>query len=163
MLPTVIIGPLICFAIGWCPHPPPAFEFTTAFMEGFIAGQPTPTTTTVPAQPRPRAKPPSSSSVHRGLGSNVEQWRSLVAAYFPANQVDRALCVMSFESGGNPNAQSSSDARGLMQVLAGLWAPHFGIDPAALYDPDTNIRIAAAIYSTQGWMAWNPYKRGECR
>lgn len=55
---------------------------------------------------------------HRGMGSNVEQWRPLVAQHFPASEVERALCIMSYESGGNPNAKNPrSSASGLFQHL----------------------------------------------
>jgi len=108
-------------------------------------------------------QPSSSSSVSRSMGSNVEQWRGLVSVYFPADQVDRALCLMSYESGGNPNAKNPrSTARGLMQVLASLWAPAFGVSYEDLYDPETNLRIASEIYRSQGWRAWSPYNRGLC-
>ena len=104
------------------------------------------------------------SGTFRGIGDNVEQWRSLVSAYFAPGDVDRALCLMHYESGGNPNAKNPrSSARGLMQILASLWAPHFGVSYEDLYDPATNISIAAQIKASQGWTAWSPYNRGLCR
>lgn len=105
----------------------------------------------------PRRK---SVSTYRGIGSNVEQWRGLVAAHF--SDVDRALCLMTYESGGNPNATSWAGARGLLQVMP-FWAEHLGLSPNALYDPATNIRVARYVYGQQGWWAWSPYKRGLCR
>lgn len=112
----------------------------------------------------PPVRPLSRNLPGRGMGTNVEQWRGLVAAHFPADQIDRALCIMSYESGGNPQAKNpTSSARGLMQILASLWAPHFGVSYDALYDPETNIRLARRIYDSQGWWAWSPYKRGRCR
>lgn len=92
------------------------------------------------------------------MGSNVEQWRGLVAAYF--SDVDRALCLMSHESGGNPNARNpSSGAAGLFQVMP-FWWEKYGGDR---YDPETNVRVASLIYQQQGWSAWSPYNRGLCR
>lgn len=100
----------------------------------------------------------------RGIGGNVEQWRALVAAYFPSDQVDRALCIISYESGGNPGAKNPrSSARGLFQILGSLWAPYYGISQDALYDPATNVNIAVKIWGQSGWSAWSPYKRGQCR
>lgn len=97
-----------------------------------------------------------------GMGSDVEQWRSLVTSYFGANLTDTALCLMSFESGGNPGAQNpSSGASGLMQVLPS-WADTFGVTRDALFDPATNLNISRALYDDGGWGHWSPWNRGEC-
>lgn len=111
--------------------------------------------------PPPRPAP----EVYRGLGSDVERWRSLVAAYFPAGDVDRALCLMRYESGGNPYAwNQSSSASGLMQILYSRWGPPFGLSSrVALDDPSLNLRVARFIRDAQGWGAWSPYRRGLCR
>lgn len=92
-------------------------------------------------------------SVNTGMGSNVEQWRGLVAAYFPADQVDHALRVMACESGGNPWAYNRSGASGLMQVLAS-WADNFGYQPSDLFDPDINLYVASLLYYDGGWGHW---------
>lgn len=95
---------------------------------------------------------PTESKVAYSAG--VEQWRGLVEAYFPG-EVERALRVMHCESRGDPNAKNpSSSARGLFQIMASIWAPHFGVTYDALYDPDTNVRLAAQIRDIQGWSAW---------
>lgn len=97
-------------------------------------------------------------STYRGIGDGVEQWRGLVGKYF--SDVDRALCIMNAESGGNPNAVNpSSGAAGLFQVMP-FWWEKFGGDR---FDPETNVRVAAKILGLQGWNAWSPYKRGMCR
>lgn len=107
-----------------------------------------------------------SGSVYRGMGnggSDVEQWRGLVASYFPADRVEMALCIIRYESGGNHNAKNPySSARGLFQVLASLWASHYGVTYEQLYDPTTNTRIAADIWASYGWGAWSVYQRGKC-
>ncbi len=109
--------------------------------------------------PQPEPSPRASTSTARGMGTNVEQWRSLVAAHFPADQVDRALCIMSYESGGNQYAQNPhSSAAGLFQIM-GFWWDTYG---GNRYDPETNVTLARIIYNQQGWNAWNPYKRGLC-
>lgn len=103
------------------------------------------------------------TSTYRGMGSDVEQWRALVSVYFEPEAVDRALCLMSYESGGNPDAKNPrSSARGLFQILGSLWAPHFGVSPEDLYEPELNVRLAAEIFRLQGWEAWAPYNRGLC-
>lgn len=113
-----------------------------------------------PAAPSPAPASPTRVS-GRGMGSgNVEQWRGLVAAYFPAGEVDMALRVMACESGGNPNAANPrSTARGLMQVMWSVWGPEYGVSEQELYDPETNIRIAAKVYAIQGWNAWMCWRR----
>jgi hypothetical protein len=88
----------------------------------------------------------------RGMGSGVEQWRDLVAAYFPG-EVDTALRVMACESGGNPGAYNPSGASGLMQVMP-MWFDIFGGDP---FDPANNLRVAALVRAEQGWGAWVCY------
>lgn len=110
----------------------------------------------------PQEEPKHTASTNKGMGGNVEQWRGLVAAYFPANQVDTALCIMSYESGGNPNAYNSrSGASGLMQVLKG-WADNFGYSPDDLFDPAVNLSISAILYADGGWSHWSPWNRGAC-
>lgn len=85
-------------------------------------------------------------------GSDVEQWRSLVAAHF--TNVDYALCIVKYESGGNPNAYNPSGASGLFQVMD-WWAPAFGYVPSDLFNPEINVLLAAKIYADYGWGAWN--------
>lgn len=110
-------------------------------------------------RPPPRATSARPSRpANTGMGTNVEQWRSLVAAHF-GNQTDRALCIMRYESGGNPGATNpTSGAAGLFQIMP-FWWDHFG---GNRYDPATNTRVAAAILARQGWTAWSPYNRGLC-
>ena len=98
-----------------------------------------------------------------GMGSDAGRWRDLVELYFDADDVDRVICLMEKESGGNPNARNrSSGASGLMQVMP-AWADVFGYDREDLFDPTVNLWIASRILETQGWNAWTPYQRGSCR
>ncbi len=99
-----------------------------------------------------------------GSVTDPDFWRPLVAAYWPADTVDQALCLMVMESGGDPNADNPrSTARGLFQILASLWAPFFGVSSDDLYDPLVNVRLASEIYDIQGWDAWTPYLHGFCQ
>ncbi len=94
------------------------------------------------------------------MGSNTEQWRTLVETYFPAETVDTMLCLMGYESGGNPNAQNpNSSAAGLFQIME-FWQADY---PGDYYDPETNVSVAKKIYDRQGYGAWNPYNNGHCR
>lgn len=153
---TTIIDLIVCMVLTGSPTCDPLLEPRT--LEAYRNHYTTTTTTTPP--------PPTTShpQPYRGMGTDVERWRSLVASYFRAEDVERALCLMSYESGGNPNAKNpTSSARGLMQILGSLWAPHFGVTLEELYDPHINLAIAAQIRDSQGWTAWAPYNRGLCR
>ena len=93
---------------------------------------------------------------------SVEEWRPLVAGHFAPGDVETALCLMERESAGNPTAKNPSGASGLMQVMPG-WANDFGMSVNDLMIPEKNLYAAARIKDIQGWTAWSPYNRGECR
>jgi hypothetical protein len=107
--------------------------------------------------PRP-VRRSSSSTGSTSMGSNVEQWRYLVAAYFPADQVNLALRVMVCESGGNPTAKNpGSSASGLFQHLGKYWTKRSaaaGFAGASIFDPTANVAVAAWL-AAQGWSHWN--------
>jgi hypothetical protein len=97
------------------------------------------------------------SETHRGMGSDVEQWRSLVEAYFGAN-TDAALRVMACESGGNPNAANPrSSASGLFQFLASTWERTTGeAYPGNVFDAESNIAAAAKLSKGgSDWRQWS--------
>lgn len=90
-----------------------------------------------------------------GSSGNCESYRGLVASYFPAGQVDNALLTMQKESGCRTNAVSPTNDHGLMQVNCTYHCAKVGGDVNRLYDPETNIRLASAIYKDRGnWSAW---------
>lgn len=111
-----------------------------------------------PPPPTPKIAslaPVAPSETNTGMGSDVEQWRTLVGAYFPADQINLALAVMRCESGGNPAAYNNSfGASGLMQVLAS-WADNFGYTPSQLFDPSVNLHVASILFYDGGWRHWN--------
>jgi hypothetical protein len=98
--------------------------------------------------------------------AGVERWRSLVEVHFGNlgdETVNTVLCLMALESEGDPDAKNpNSTARGLMQILASLWAPELGITYEDLYDPEINLWAARKVYEIQGWRAWSPYNGGYC-
>lgn len=99
-----------------------------------------------------------SSGVYRGMGSDVEQWRSTVALFFAAGDVEWALCIIDAESGGNPDADNPrSSASGLMQHLAKYWPARSaaaGWGGASIWDPTANIAVGAWLYYTGGAGHW---------
>jgi len=116
----------------------------------------------LPPPPTPQARqtsttasktaPGPTQTVFRGMGAGVEQWRGLVAFYWPADHVDRMLRIMRCESGGNPLAwNQSTDVRGLFQVRYPLWSK---VWPGDYFDPWTNVAVAYQVWLEQGYRAW---------
>ena len=100
---------------------------------------------------------PESPVPYRGMGADVERWRTLTAVYFGAN-TDAALRVMACESGGNPEAKNrSSSASGLFQFLASTWEKVTGEDyPGNVFDGESNIAAAAELSGGgSDWSQWS--------
>jgi len=96
----------------------------------------------------------------RVFRGNVEDWRGLVGEWF--SDVDRAMCVIDWESSGDPDAiNPASGATGLFQIMP-FWADHFGVTVTDLKDPALNVRLASLILKAQGWGAWSAVTRGRC-
>lgn len=114
--------------------------------------------------PPTKTAPSSSSSAYEAPSSWVagaEAWRPLVAAHFPANQVDYALAVIWCESKGVPTAKNpSSSASGLFQHLARYWPERSaaaGIPGADIFDPTASTIVAAWLVLDApggGWHHW---------
>lgn len=106
----------------------------------------------------------SGEADYRPLKPGVEQWRGLVATYFPARLVEAALQVMQCESWGNPKAKNPySGASGLFQFIPSTWAVasvRAGISGSSALDGEDNIIAAAwlvSYYEGRGsypWSAW---------
>jgi TolA-binding protein len=112
--------------------------------------QPKAVVTPLPSQPK--------VSTHRvtvGVTGNCESYRSTVAAYFPASQVNSALLAMRRESSCNPNAVSPSGDYGLMQIHFAAHSKKVGGNVKALFDPQTNVKVAAQVYKESG--GWGPW------
>lgn len=107
--------------------------------------------------------------IHDGAGGggggnrfspNVERWRNLVAAHFPAAVVDEALSVMQCESQGIPTATNpTSRASGLFQHLPMFWSARSrsaGVPGANIYDPVANVTVAGWLYrQSNTWAHWS--------
>ena len=103
-------------------------------------------------------------SISRTLKPAVEQWRSLVAAYFNPVLVDQALSIIQCESLGDPNAYNPySGASGLFQFIPGTWAVtsvKAGFGGSSVFDPEANIASAAwltSYYLSLGLNPWTPW------
>lgn len=73
----------------------------------------------------------------------VEQWRSTVAQYVPAQYVDKVLWVINYESGGDPHAVGDGGRSiGLLQIQNNLAFPGRPTTEQLL-DPAFNIQFAA--------------------
>ena len=95
-------------------------------------------------------------------GGTVEEWRPLVAGHF-GEKMETAMCLIYYESKGNPDAISPTNDYGLMQIHTPLWLEPYGVTRADLLVPETNLWIAADLQRKYGWWPWSPYKRGLCR
>jgi hypothetical protein len=90
-------------------------------------------------------------------GQSVEQWRPLVQKYFPAEAVENALKIMALESRGIPTAhnpgtnETPEDSWGLFQINARAHPQWAGLN---LTDPETNIRLAAELFTAAGYNPW---------
>lgn len=104
---------------------------------------------------RASASRPSSGT---GMGGNWEQWRPLVSVYFAPGDVEWALCIIRYESGGNPLADNPrSSASGLMQHLYRYWpdrASAAGWAGASIWDPEANIAVGAWLLYHGGAGHW---------
>jgi hypothetical protein len=117
---------------------------------------PPPKPTATPA-PAPLARPAGAVAAAAAVYSaGTEQWRSLVAAYFPAESVQIVLDIMQCESGGSPGATNGVH-QGLMQENVNLHQAKadalFG-PGRSLYEPEVNIAVAAVISGGYSWGAW---------
>lgn len=108
---------------------------------------------TVPPAPPPLA-PPAFSGANDGRRCYGAE--PLLAWYSPGWDVRRMAGIMWRESNCQPNAYNRSGASGLLQVLAShcRWLSS-RVGPCDLFDPDYNIRAAAAIWREQGYGAWS--------
>ncbi|MCU4596857.1 lytic transglycosylase domain-containing protein [Acinetobacter radioresistens] len=80
------------------------------------------------------------------VGSYAVPYEDLIHKHSLANGIDPNLtiAVITRESGFKPNARSSKNAQGLMQVIPST-ARFMGVNPNSLYDPEQNI-IAGTKY-----------------
>jgi len=136
----------------------------------------TPTTTAAPTTTT--TKPTATSSGYSSLWPadaggirNVENWRSTVAKYWRADQVDCVLGIIQRESRGDPTAYNSTyGASGLMQHLAKYW-PSRAIGAgfvdsnglvASPFNGAANIaagKYLADYYEARGSNWWVPWSR----
>ena len=100
-----------------------------------------------------------------GIPVPVEAVHSIYRA-FPEEAHCKAVCVMRWESGFNPNAANPvSSARGPWQFLRGSWTAYSthpdyaAMDPADVdlgerFDWWESTRLAAIVWEQDGWRPW---------
>lgn len=144
------------FCISPCAEPPTEPSLSDRAWKPIVV---TTTTTTVPKPAPTRAAAPARAPAPPPAPRPVEEWRSLVSSYFAASDVDKALRVISCESGGDPNAvNSASGAAGLFQHIPRYWAERasaIGLPGVSIFDPVANVAAAAFLVYTEGWSPWN--------
>ena len=100
----------------------------------------------------------------------VLRWTPEVCAVFDAADASTALCVISYESGGDPNAMNLDDpgrgSFGLMQINSDWWigseyhermVNRFGREDETYLDPVVNVAAAALLVNDpdlSGWHSW---------
>lgn len=100
----------------------------------------------------------------------VLQWAPTVCAIFDPTDASTALCIMSYESGGDPDVTNTEDpgrgSFGLMQINSDWWigseyhermVQWFGRDDETYFDPAVNIGAAALLVrdpELSGWHSW---------
>ncbi|MDE0652143.1 MAG: transglycosylase SLT domain-containing protein [bacterium] len=100
----------------------------------------------------------------------VLQWTSTVCAIFDPADSATALCIISYESGGDPDITNIDDpgrgSFGLMQINSDWWigseyheqmVQWFGRDDETYLDPAVNIGAAALLVrdpELAGWHSW---------
>lgn len=111
-----------------------------------------------------RARP----HLKRGHEARTLEWVALVDRHFRTDRdVVVALCVISYESGGNPAADNpGSSAGGLWQHLGKYWPTRSvkaGVPGTSRYDPVAATVVAAWLrYDAGGWSHWTVW-RNNCR
>lgn len=88
----------------------------------------------------------------RVYSAGVEQWRTAVAHFWPASEVDTILRIIGCESGGDPYVPNAggSGALGLLQIMP-FWQR---VWPGDYTDPWTNLSVGYQIWLSQGYGAW---------
>lgn len=101
----------------------------------------------------------------------VMRWAPTVCAVFDPVDASTALCIISYESGGDPDSTNRDDpgrgSFGLMQINSDWWigseyhermVQWFGRDDETYLDPAVNIGAAAVLVrdpDLTGWHAWS--------
>jgi hypothetical protein len=101
------------------------------------------------------------------IEDGVWEWRDLVTKYFPKDQQQNALRIMSKENGaGDPNKVSvpnkdkwRSQDYGLFQLNDHWQGYRVDGDVEQFKNPEKNVKIAYDIWSEQGWKPWSTAKK----
>ena len=76
--------------------------------------------------------------------SEYPEWLGYISWYFPEHLVEQAVEVAECESRNHPEAVGAVGEIGLFQIYPRYWS--YLLEPGeSLYDPETNVRIAATL------------------
>ncbi len=107
----------------------------------------------------------------RGHEDRTLEWLDLAATHFDGERdLTRALCVISYESGGDIDANRTKphrSAKSIFQHLDRYWSTrsrNAGIPGASIWDAEAQFTVAAwLVYETSSsWNHWTVY-RDNCR
>ena len=102
--------------------------------------------------------PRSSLRLKKGHEADTLRWEPLVRRYWGPSDVARALCTISFESGGRADAKSRSGSyQGLFQQAVRYWdsrSSKAGWPGADILNPEANIAVSAWLKNQGGWGHW---------
>jgi septal ring factor EnvC (AmiA/AmiB activator) len=100
-------------------------------------------------------------------GAGAEQWRWLVAQYFPERLVDEAISVMACESNGDPLIVNPfSGAAGLFQQMPAYWpsrSANAGFAGASIFHAEANIAVSAWLVAASERVGHSPWKHWSCK
>ena len=74
---------------------------------------------------------------------DIPEHMALIAWYFPEHLVGEALQVAECESQNHPEAVGSVGEQGIFQIYPKYWG--YLADGESLYNPETNVRVAATL------------------
>ena len=161
---TVLIAALLTVAPFPLPPSPTEIQAAETAVQGLATATVGATRTGTSVQETPTLPPPPPSPpgppAFDGASSNGRcvGAEPLLAYYSPGWSVARMSQIMYRESRCDPSADNSrSSASGLLQILSSLHCPWLNreVGPCNLYNPDYNVRAAAALWSKAGYGAWS--------
>lgn len=140
--------------------PAPSTTTTTTAPPTTTTTAPTTTTTTAPPTTTTTVAVASDGPPANHLYLSESEVRSLVARYFPASEVDKAVLVAECESNFDAYARGGSGSNyvGLFQHADWAWASRAASAGQAgkpWWDPEANVAVSAWLLNGDDWWHWS--------